>query len=257
MRKTIVGVGMILRTVILVMAATFALRADDFNTVILAQVAAMPQGGGYATTTSAHDALSGAARVDRDGVKIFAPKASPSFCSGATYLVFLKALEALQKSGTVELSRSQWEALMPGRMADGEGVWGRWNANGPGTPRLFHELGIGRNFSGFDEARPGDFMKIFWNQYVGKSEHGHSVIYLGTEIKDGIEYVRFWSSNKPAGYGEKSVPKSKVVRAIFSRLETPANLVRLSVLPPRDAYLAGLLRKESSPAEVKQMTGLK
>ena len=102
-----------------------------------------------------------------------------------------------------------------------------------------------------------NFMKIFWTQAVGKSEHGHSVVFLGTEIRDGVESVRFWSSNKPGGYGEKAVPKSKVVRAIFSRIECPANIQRLSELPARDAYLAGLLRKESGAGEVSRMTGLK
>ncbi len=239
------------------MAFTFALRAEEFNAVVLAQVAAMPSGGGYATASSAHDALIKAVRIDASGVRIHAPDAVPSFCSGATYLVFLKTLGALQKSGSVLLTRAQWEALLPGRMADGVGVWGRWNANGPGTPRLFHELGLGRNFSSFEEARPGDFMKIFWTQEVGKNERGHSVIYLGTEVKDGVESVRFWSSNKPGGYGEKSVPKSKIARAIFSRLESPDNLQRLAGLPLRDAYLAGLLRQSSSASEVKQMIGLK
>ena len=64
---------------------------------------------------------------------------------------------------------------------DGEGIWGRWNANGPGTARLFHELGLGSNFDNFDQAKPGDFMKIFWSRQVGKSEHGHSTIFLGME----------------------------------------------------------------------------
>lgn len=248
---------MLSRIAVLVMVGTFAVHAQDFNAVVLEQVGAMPAGGGYATTTPAHDALSASVRIEPAGVKIAATKATPSFCSGATYLVFLKTLGALQKSGTVQLSRAQWEALLPGRMADGVGVWGRWNANGPGTPRLFYELGLGRNFSAFEDARPGDFMKIFWTQAVGRSEHGHSVVYLGTENKDGVDYVRFWSSNKPGGYGEKSVPKSKVARAIFSRIEFPANIRRVSELPARDAYLAGLLRKESSPAEVRQLTGLK
>ena len=257
MGKTIVGRRMIFRIVAFMTVFPFALHAGDFNAVVLDQVAAMPQGGGYATTTPAHDALTEAVRPNSEGVTLLAPRAVPSFCSGATYLVFLKTLESLQKSGVIRLSRSQWGALLPGRLADGEGVWGRWNANGPGTARLFHELEIGRNFSGFEEARPGDFLKIFWSQSVGKSERGHSVIYLGTEKKGGVECVRFWSSTKPAGYGEKSVPKSRVARAIFSRLETPSNLSLLPVLPPRDAYLAGLLRKESGSAEVKQMTGLK
>lgn len=248
---------MFFRIAVLVAGCTLALRAGEFNPDVLEQVRAMPSGGGYATTTSAHDALSAAVRIGPEGVRISAPKAIPSFCSGATYLVFLKTLGALQKSGAVQLSRTQWEALLPGRMADGAGVWGRWNANGPGTARLFFELGLGRNFSGFEDARPGDFMKIFWTQAVGKSERGHSVVFLGTELKDGVEFVRFWSSNKPGGYGEKSVPKSRVARAIFSRIEFPSSIRRLAGLPARDAYLAGLLRKESGAAEVGQMTGLK
>jgi len=139
---------------------------------------------------------------------------------------------------------------------DGEGIWGRWNANGPGTARLFHELGLGRNFTDFNQARPGDFMKIFWSQHVGKKEHGHSTIFLGTENRFGTHYVRFWSSNIPRGYGEKEVPRNKIAYAIFSRLETPLNLTRIHAAPSVDTYLASLLRKESSFAEATQKCGL-
>ncbi|HWB60619.1 MAG TPA: hypothetical protein VG733_14085, partial [Chthoniobacteraceae bacterium] len=138
---------------------------------------------------------------------------------------------------------------------DGEGVWGRWNANGPGTARLFYELGLGHNFTDFAQARPGDFMKIFWNDEVGKLEHGHSVIFLGLEKQAGVDYVKYWSSNIPAGYGEKSVPRSKIIRAIFSRLETPQNLQRIEQTPDIDVYLASLLAKRSSFAEAGQKCG--
>ncbi|MEO7167519.1 MAG: hypothetical protein ABI016_10840, partial [Chthoniobacterales bacterium] len=139
---------------------------------------------------------------------------------------------------------------------DGAGIWGRWNANGPGTARLFHELGLGRNFDDFAEAQPGDFMKIFWSPEVGRAEHGHSVIYLGTEKKLGLDYVRFWSSNIPFGYGEKSVPRSKIVHAIFSRLYTPANLTRIGETAPLDGYLASLVRVRSSYDEAKAKCGM-
>ncbi len=138
---------------------------------------------------------------------------------------------------------------------DGEGIWGRWNANGPGTARLFFELGLGRNFTDFTQAQPGDFMKIFWNDEVGKLEHGHSVIYLGMEKQNGVDYVRFWSSNVPAGYGEKSVPRSKIVRAIFSRLEAPANLAKIEQAPDIDSYLSSLLTRRSSFAEAQEKCG--
>ena len=245
-----------IRFLILLFAATLAARAGNFNDVVLEQVRAMPQGGGYATTTSAHQALSSAARIVAGNVSILAGNAMPSYCSGATYLVFLKTLGELQRRGNLSIDRGLWTALFPLRLADGEGAWGRWNANGPGTPRLFFELGLGRNFTSFEEARPGDFLKIFWTDAVGQNERGHSVVFLGLETSDGVECVRFWSSNKPAGYGEKSVPRSKIARAIFSRLEKPENISRLSLLPARDAYLAGLLARNSSFAEARRMSGI-
>ncbi len=248
---------MVKRLLILLPILTLALRAADFNDVVLQATAAMPSGGGYSVSTSAHEALSSAARVDPAGLRILANRAVPSYCSGATYLVFLKTLGELQKRGIICLDRTTWTGLLPGKAADGEGVWGRWNANGPGTPRLFFELGLGRNFSDFREARPGDFMKIFWTDEVGCRERGHSVVFLGLENRDGEEWVRFWSSNKPDGYGEKSVLRTKISRAIFSRLERPEKISEIRALPPKDPYLAGLLSKRSSFAEAARMCAIR
>lgn len=231
--------------------------AIDANEILLRQIARMPDGGGYATTREAHSALASSAQIEERGVVIRPELARPSYCSGATYLVFLKTLGELQRSGGLHLSESQWKALLPSSMLDGHGIWGRWNANGPGTARLFHELGIGNNFTSYKNARPGDFMKIFWTDAVGKHERGHLVVFLGIEEIDGEEHVRFWSSNKPLGYGQKSVPRSKIAKAIFSRLENWKNLARLDQLPESDPYLAGLLTKESSFAEACRLTGAK
>jgi hypothetical protein len=99
-------------------------------------------------------------------------------------------------------------------------------------------------------------MKIFWSKQVGRSEHGHSAIFLGTGNRLGVEYFRYWSSNIPSGYGEKSVPRSKIAYAIFSRLQTPANLSRIGSAPFVDSYLASLLRKRSSFVEATQKCGL-
>jgi hypothetical protein len=99
-------------------------------------------------------------------------------------------------------------------------------------------------------------MKIFWSPEVGRAEHGHSVIYLGMERKAGLDYVRFWSSNIPTGYGEKSVPRAKIIHAIFSRLDAPGNLSRALSAPPVDKYLAGLLSSRSSYEEAKAKCGM-
>lgn len=228
----------------------------DFNQIILDQIGAMPQAGGYATTSEAHRALSKAATIENGSVRLRPQMAIPSYCSGATYLVFLKAIGTLQKQGRLSLSTDSWQQLLPAPLPDGVGVWGRWNANGPGTARLFHEAGIGENFTEWERAKPGDFMKIFWVDAVGKHERGHSVIYLGTEVIDGKEHVSFWSSNKPGGYSSKTISKSKVAKVIFSRLTHPEKLAALNALPEKDIYLASLLSRESSFREACEKSGI-
>ena len=240
----------------LLLITKVTLHAADFNAIVLEQIRKMPEGGGYATTRDAHQALNSAVALSPLGLRVESSKAQPSYCSGATYLLFLKTLVAAEKQGLCPSGLTASEYLLPKAMPDGVGIWGRWNANGPGTARLFHELGLGKNFTSWEQARPGDFMKIFWSTDVGKKERGHSVVFLGMETKDGVEHVRFWSSNKPGGYGEKSVPKSKVAAAIFSRLENPSNIQRVATMPKKDAYLASLLTHESSLGEALQKSGV-
>jgi hypothetical protein len=238
---------------ILVLAPHVSL-AGDCNNLILEQIKQMPQGGRYSVSHFAKIRLQSSAHFESG--KFFIVPAGPSFCSGATYLVFIRTIEALRARGDLHLEYGTLERLIIRDQRDGEGIWGRWNANGPGTARLFHELGVGRNFDNFDQAKPGDFMKIFWSRQVGKNEHGHSTIFLGMENRPVGQYVRYWSSNIPAGYGEKSVPRSKIAYAIFSRLQTPENLARINNAPLVDTYLASLLRSRSSISEAGTKCGL-
>jgi len=216
----------------------------------------MPQGGRYSTSRFARIRLQSSAHFESGKFFILPSAASPSFCSGATYLVFIRTIEAVRARGQLHLDFATLEQLVIRDQHDGEGIWGRWNANGPGTACMFHELGLGRNFDNFNQAQPGDFMKIFWSSEVGRSEHGHSCIFLGTENRLGVEYVRYWSSNIPSGYGEKIVPRNKIAYAIFSRLETPENLSRINNAPSVNAYLASLLRKRSNLAEAARKSGI-
>jgi hypothetical protein len=229
-------------------------HAGDYNNVILDQVKQMPQGGRYSVSRIAKIRLQSSAHFESG--KFFVLPSGPSFCSGATYLVFIRTIETLRARSELRLDLSTLERLIIRDQRDGEGVWGRWNANGPGTARLFHELALGRNFDSFEKAKPGDFMKIFWSRQVGRNEHGHSTIFLGTENRPDGQYVRYWSSNIPSGYGEKSVPRTKIAYAIFSRLETPANLERVNRAPLVDTYLASLLRTRSSISEAGSKCGL-
>ena len=239
--------------VVLSLAPQFSF-AGDCNDVVLEQVRQMPKGGRYSVSHFAKIRLQSSAHFESG--KFFIIPAGPSFCSGATYLVFIRTIEALRERGQLNLDYGTLERLIIRDQHDGEGVWGRWNANGPGTARLFHELRLGRNFDNIDQAKPGDFMKIFWSRQVGRNEHGHSTIFLGTENRPDGQYVRYWSSNVPSGYGEKSVPRSKIAYALFSRLETPGNLSRVTNAPLVDTYLASLLRSRSSISEAGAKCGL-
>ena len=230
--------------------------AAGLNSLILEQMRNMPSGGKYSVSHVAKIKLQSAAHFESGKFFVIPTKPYVSFCSGATYLVFIKTVETLRERGELQLDFATLNQLIIRDQHDGEGIWGRWNANGPGTARLFHELGLGRNFTDFSQAQPGDFMKIFWNNNVGKSESGHSVIFLGTTQHSDGEYVRFWSSNIGMGYGEKEVPRAKIANAIFSRLETPANLTRIHGVPNVDAYLGSLLRKQSNFAEARQKCGI-
>src|SRR5262245_53400600 len=148
---------------------------DDPNRVILSIIDSMPIGGGYSASSAATRDLQSAVQVRAGRLEVNPSAARPTYCSGAIYLVFVRAIQKLLP-----------ESVFPGRLnealtirgqPDGVGVWGRWNSNGPGTACLFHELGLGQNFTSFEAARPGDFMKIFWTQAVGRRERGHSVIF--------------------------------------------------------------------------------
>jgi hypothetical protein len=237
-------------------SARAQLPRSPFNALILEQIKEMPTGGKYSASRIATTRLQSAVQLEAGKLFIQPIAAMPSYCSGATYLVFLKTIAALRDRGALSLDDGTLNQLMIRGQRDGAGIWGRWNANGPGTARLFHELGLGRNFDDFEEAQPGDFMKIFWSPEVGRAEHGHSVIFLRMEKKEGIDYVRYWSSNIPLGYGERSVPRTRIVHAIFSRLDAPSNLSRIGEVPKLDPYLASLERVRSSYEEAKEKCGM-
>ena len=234
----------------------------DCNALVLEAVKEMPVAGDYKTSKQSFDGLRRAITLRGASLAIDPEAARPSFCSGATYLVFVRVLDQLSRQGALTMDAQTLGALVVAGQVDGQGIWGRWNANGPGTARLFSELQLGQNFTDFAAARPGDFMKIFWTTEIGKKERGHSVVFLGTNKVGGQEFVRFWSSNMPtvagdaSGYGVKLVPRSKMARVIFSRLEHPANIAKAKTIAGTDAFLAGLLKRSAAMEEVRRMCGL-
>jgi len=240
--------------------------------------------------------------------------AQPSFCSSATYSVMIKSLLLWDKDK--KISREAWLFMKPFVgivdninpkgyfQSDGEGFWGRMNGNGPAIAVLINELKAGFNFTAFrgaktqqckesptepylsdeewrnhpvwNQAIPGDFMKIFWNRdddsgaIIGDNglkgdlqEHGHSVIFMGIDDNGQVTY---WSSNGPGenpakmGYGMGHCDKTKIQRVVFSRILNPEKFDNVKKMTPStvNKYIYDLNgKKHSTTKELKKHTGIK
>lgn len=232
----------------------------DFSAHVLAALRKIPVGGGYSTKRKAAENLAHKAVVwnEATGSLSISPRlAQPSFCSEACYLALLLALQEWERTASNPLSPACRKYLrVDFGQPDGRRGWGRMNANGPGLAKWVRDLEAGVNFTDPAAARPGDFLKIFWTPEIGKKEFGHMVVFLGLEkTKDGPG-LRFWSSNKPLGFGEKVVPLAKINRMIFTRIERPERFAASVSLPETDAWLADMQRRSFSWKEVGNTCGL-
>lgn len=215
-------------------------KTPALNSQILAAVKSMPTGGGYEASQAAVDRLAASVTL-KDSVILQDTKAcGKSFCSGATYLVFLRVIEQLRLQNSSFLPAENLTRYANLGVKDGEEIFGRWNANGPGTAKLFADLKCGVNFTLYAHAQPGDFMKMWWTDAIGGKERGHLVVFLSQTPTT----VTYWSANEPNGYGRKTVAKSKIKHHLFSRLTTPAALTNASKLSPKDQFLADMLSKD-------------
>ena len=83
-----------------------------YNNVILDQIRAMPSGGKYSASRAATIRLQSAAHFESGIFSVVPDAASPSYCSGATYLVFIKTIETLRARGSLSLNYATLESLL-------------------------------------------------------------------------------------------------------------------------------------------------
>lgn len=251
--------------------------AGSFNDCILRTIMLTEDGGGYYTGREPKEELERNTWEGMDiGVTVTdgTPNvdmslARPSFCSSATYMALLEALTLWDTDQAI--SPEAWVNLKPYTVedrdwpiqSDGVGCWGRANANGPGMAVLVAQLEAGTNtylaprdewnsddayFDVWSQIQPGDFLKIFWNEYIGGDdtayERGHMVIYLDTEIiedengnKDGIVY--YWSSNGSGympdkGYSISKARLSEIYRAVATHIDKPESFDNAKSIMPDD-----------------------
>ncbi|WP_072376061.1 hypothetical protein [Hyphomicrobium sp. NDB2Meth4] len=222
----------------------------DYNAMVLDIIAGLPTGGGYsigsdfvAPTLQAHNVGNG-----RWELRVY--DGHPSHCTSATYALFAHLVATLQNDGRINLTPDQLRTLDARQRAadgtqlvDGQGLFGIFNSNGAGAAALFKHTGVGMSFRDdkLAYARPGDFLKMFWNDNVGASESGHQVVYLGQRQVDGRDMICFWGSQHqrvkkrggrkeqlyfPAkagakvsnGYGQACRPRTDIKDMIFSRI---------------------------------------
>ena len=229
--------------------------AAPFNAHILSAVQGMPVGGGYASDRAAEVRFACAGVVWQNGSRqlIVSPRAaSPSFCSAACYMVLLRALSHWEaEQGRLIFPAGMWKSMrVLEKHPDGYLSWGRFNANGPGCAKWVHDLRAGINFTDPEAATSGDFLKLFFSPQIGVYERGHLVIFLDLVQRDGQTHIRYWSANKPGGYGVRTVPLASVHHLIFTRITHPERFSVTSSLPPNDAWLAAMLSRRFSFAEV-------
>lgn len=219
----------------------------------------MPKNGGYGAGGGAGANLRKAVMWNEEAKRLdINPSiAKPIFCSGACYLLLVKTLQNWEKSGAGKLTPEAWKQLAVRAQADGVGVWGRANANGPGFSKLVHDLKAGVNFTDINQARPGDVLKFFWSEEIGAKERGHIVIYLGHYVKGGVKYITYWSANKPDGYSVRHMEASKMHHFIFTRITNPQNFNNVVSLPKEDKWLKDMLSKSFSYEEVCAKVGAK
>jgi hypothetical protein len=277
----------------------------DYNRMLLDIIQRLPPGGGYSIGADFAPPVVQTHNIGGGRFELRVYDGHPSHCTGATYALFSHLVAVLHNGGAITLSAEQLRSFevrrrMPdgSEMVDGQGPFWIFNSNGAGVAALFKHTGIGLSFRDdkLAAARPGDFLKLFWNDNVGASEKGHQVVYMGQREVGGRDMICFWGSQRqgvkkrngrkeplyfPAavgakmvnGYGEACRPRSDIKDMIFSRITCMEHLaagldgMRAKAnargngplgmpLPFVDEYLYSLRNKSSDQATLDRTYGI-
>ncbi|HPN36817.1 MAG TPA: hypothetical protein PL041_00350 [Melioribacteraceae bacterium] len=160
------------------------------------------------------------------GNKLLEAPRKTSYCSGASYSVFIEALNLIFKESNQILPDSVIEFM---RMQEKDGsrreddikYWGKWNTDGYGNQiALVQYSGMGKQVCAKD-ALPGDFVNISW-----KNGNGHSTVFLGWYInaENDTNIVYFSSQKATNGLGDQIVNINSIDEVVFVRLTEPEKL---------------------------------
>ncbi len=216
-------------------ANIFGKYVDGYNAyflkgIDLVQSTAMDGGGYFAQLNANPPETPTGYKLQLYQKPLLEPARTTSYCSGSTYSAFIEGMNLIFPKG--ELNDEKTELL---RMQEPDGsrredhikMWGEWNADGFGNHfALVQYSQIGKRIKP-EEARPGDFMNISWND-----GGGHSVIFLGWYVnEEGKKCVVYWSSQKATnGFGDQVIPLERITEICVVRVIDPEKV--FSFVPP-------------------------
>jgi hypothetical protein len=192
----------------------------------------------------------------------------PSMCSSASYFAFIQGLGDHCRKNPGSYAGFDWKKLVDNLKPksnenDGVGVWGHFNANGPGAALLLAKTGLGKTTaipvnagaaSKVTAMAQGSLLKIIRKDGVGEKESGHLVVYLGMGQKNGESCVRYFSSNTgkgpngaKEGMGEGCEPLSKMKYLYFTEVKpSTEGLKKLAEFQGSDSFLGRRLKDQRS-----------
>ncbi|WP_456409437.1 hypothetical protein [Caldithrix abyssi] len=227
-------------------AEIFGKYVSGYNLYVLKAIdivqAHAPDGGGYFAGLKADPPESPIGyELKLFGKSLITPPRPTSYCSGSTYAAFIEALNLIFAGRTPKLSEDRFEAARMqepdgGRREDHIKLWGKWNADGYGNHfALVQYTKMGVRIKP-NQARPGDFMNISW-----ENGGGHSVIFLGWYLDENqTPNVVYWSSQKRTnGMGDEVVPISRIKEVCVVRLTNPQNILHFNIEQPVDINITG------------------
>ncbi|MDB4735611.1 hypothetical protein OAF39_01225, partial [Akkermansiaceae bacterium] len=105
-----------MRLILIILAAALSscvqIRPQTTNTplnsIVLASVRSMPDGRGYDASQAAVDRLASSISLENGIIKQDLKMAKSTFCSGATYLVFLRTIEQLRLRNSTFLPEGKY-----------------------------------------------------------------------------------------------------------------------------------------------------
>src|ERR1700761_2341358 len=121
MTRPLVTLGLLVLFCSPLLAQGDAVTNRDPNNLIVSLLYTMPNGGGYSATSGATRNLQSAVQVSGGRLYVKPAVARPTYCSGATYLVFIQAIQKLLPESRV--GERLAEALAIRGQPDGVGVW--------------------------------------------------------------------------------------------------------------------------------------